>query len=703
MTGYMMRKEDATNRFRLLVRVYGKAKGRQENASTACERFIQSAALLPEGEYLGWQMAVHGEEAISNMVFSSQEVKIQAEDFAWIFEKYAAVKPCEPDAQVADPFAEGRKVYAFACRPGEEAEKKNKDSEYCYDYNYGYEYAARKEHFENLLEMLQEAGGAYLRVIAGAASGSASGAGMLLLSLPGEISLRMRTVLSLAFPDTVVREVKVSQIGALENIPVSGLLEGIVGLQQAFIRCKGRKAGMAGKTGTENSARIDDRSGMENGACINNKNGTEDRADEEQYNEEGYDEGQIDMTDEEESDDWELVPINEEEYDEEYQYEDYGDEDYEDDDACLDTDSLDVPEEEDGLEYVPYTSIDTLNLSVRAYNCLKRAGVDSVEELRRMSDEELKGVRNLAPKLREEIKRVLAAEAAPAKDAPQAPVDYRAMLDELIGLTDVKEQVKKIEAYARMKQDMEASGNKTAQMVLNMEFVGNPGTAKTTVARILAGIFHEMGLLSTEEIIEVGRTDLVGLYIGHTADQVRNVFRKAKGRLLFIDEAYSLSDDRKGSFGDEAINTIVQEMENHRQETIVIFAGYRNEMEEFFSRNPGLRSRTPFKIEFGDYSPEEMERIVELEAGKRGFTLQEQAKDKVADICGDSKSAENAGNGRFCRNLLEKAILNYAFRVYGHESTETDRDCVLTDADFTAEGLLETKKETAPLGFRVRE
>ena len=162
-------------------------------------------------------------------------------------------------------------------------------------------------------------------------------------------------------------------------------------------------------------------------------------------------------------------------------------------------------------------------------------------------------------------------------------------------------------------------------MVLNMEFIGNPGTAKTTVARITAGILHEIGLLPTSELVEVGRADLVAKYTGQTADKVKEVFQKAKGKLLFIDEAYALTDCWENSYGDEAISTIVQEMENNREDTVVIFAGYPDKMNEFFSRNPGLRSRVPFTIRFSDYSAEEMAQIVEAEAKKRGFSLMPEA------------------------------------------------------------------------------
>ena len=129
---------------------------------------------------------------------------------------------------------------------------------------------------------------------------------------------------------------------------------------------------------------------------------------------------------------------------------------------------------------------------------------------------------------------------------------------------------------------------------MHMVFTGNPGTAKTTVARLFARILKENGVLSKGDLIECGRSDLVGKYVGWTAVQVKNMFKKAKGSVLFIDEAYSLCDDRSGSYGDEAINTIVQEMENNRDDMVVIFAGYPKEMNDFLDRNPGLRSRIAF-------------------------------------------------------------------------------------------------------------
>ena len=226
--------------------------------------------------------------------------------------------------------------------------------------------------------------------------------------------------------------------------------------------------------------------------------------------------------------------------------------------------------------------------------------------------------------------------------------------------------------------EKENSGKK---LNLNMEFIGNPGTAKTTVARIVAEILYKEGITRQRKLYEVGRADLIAKYVGQTADKVKNVFYRAKGKLLFIDEAYSLLESRKGDFGDEAINTMVQEMENNRQDTVVIFAGYPDEMKEFFLRNPGLRSRVPFTIGFADYSAEEMVSITELEAEKRGFTVSAEAKETLTAVCQIAAGHPENGNGRFCRNLAENAILNYASRVYGSEDSSAEKDYTLYPCD----------------------
>ncbi len=285
------------------------------------------------------------------------------------------------------------------------------------------------------------------------------------------------------------------------------------------------------------------------------------------------------------------------------------------------------------------------------------------------------------------------------EDVQDNKKSYSDRLNELIGLPEVKKHVKDIVAFAKMKNQMRIMKKKSEiPLALNMGFVGNPGTAKTTVARILAGLLYEVGLLESKEILEVGRADLVAIYEGQTADNVKNVFRKARGRLLFIDEAYSLLEYWEGAYGDEAINTIVQEMENHRDRTVVVFAGYPNEMEKFFDRNPGLRSRVPFIINFDDYSPDELIGITELEAAKRGFSINKKAKEKLKSLY-SLDNEKISGNGRYCRNVVEQAILSYASRIFDSEGEGKVHNFILTDKDIVLEPKKEKPKIKNVIGF----
>ena len=256
-------------------------------------------------------------------------------------------------------------------------------------------------------------------------------------------------------------------------------------------------------------------------------------------------------------------------------------------------------------------------------------------------------------------------------------------LNNLIGLTKAKQLINRIINYNKLQKIIRERGCETSCNTMHMVFSGNPGSAKTTVARLFAKIMKEEGLLSTGVFVEVGRGDLIGRYVGHTAPLVKSQFERAKGGVLFIDEAYSLLDDRKGCFADEAINTIVQEMENKREDVIVIFAGYKDEMKSFVERNPGLQSRIAHQVEFEDYSTDELCEIAEYIAKKSNYSFTNEALKKLNIIFEKARNTLNFGNGRYARNIFEKARMVQSERLasLSYDSLSDDDLFTLTAAD----------------------
>ncbi len=291
---------------------------------------------------------------------------------------------------------------------------------------------------------------------------------------------------------------------------------------------------------------------------------------------------------------------------------------------------------------------------------------------------------------------------APVKTAVQniGPVgNAYQRLQELVGLTEAKEVMHKALNFFKMQKLFADRGISTEQPSMHMVFTGNPGTAKTTVARLFAEVMRDNGLLSRGDLVEVGRADLVGKYVGQTAPLVKAVFERAKGGVLFIDEAYSLVDDRSGLYGDEAINTIVQEMENNREDTIVIFAGYPDKMEEFLNRNPGLRSRIAFHIPFADYSPDELCAIAAHIAGEQKLTLAADTADKLHRVFAEAVKSPDFGNGRYARNLIEKAKMAQANRLMSGDLTTITDEQLHTLCAEDIEMPHVNKAETIAIGF----
>ena len=287
------------------------------------------------------------------------------------------------------------------------------------------------------------------------------------------------------------------------------------------------------------------------------------------------------------------------------------------------------------------------------------------------------------------------------EDKKSEPYDE---LQKMIGLKDMKQVVDEIIDSARIQKIRSGMGMDSYKTSLHMVFTGNPGTAKTTVARLITQIFVKEGILDTGKYVECGRADLVGKYVGWTAKTVRSKFREAKGGVLFIDEAYSLVDD-SNSFGDEAINTIVQEMENHRDDVIVIFAGYPDKMKEFFAKNEGLRSRIAFHLDFPDYSAEELVEILKLMADKKGYKLNPDIERKCLEIFAQAVKKEEFGNGRYVRNLLEQAMMAQSRRItkeYAGKKITRKALTTLKSEDFDVNASKQIEKETKrTIGFAV--
>ncbi len=233
----------------------------------------------------------------------------------------------------------------------------------------------------------------------------------------------------------------------------------------------------------------------------------------------------------------------------------------------------------------------------------------------------------------------------------------------MVGLKRAKEIINKAVAGYKFKKVCMDKGLNKSNASLHMIFTGNPGSAKTTVARLFARMLYDEKVLATGNFVEVGRAELVGDHVGATAPLVKKRFRQAQGGVLFIDEAYSLCDGVNNGFGDEAINTIVQEMENHREDVIVIFAGYPDRMKHFLDRNPGLFSRIAFQVEFDDYTAEELCDIARLMVVRKEMQITDNAIDKIERICEIARKDSDFGNGRFVRRLIEEAEMNLAKRL----------------------------------------
>ena len=266
---------------------------------------------------------------------------------------------------------------------------------------------------------------------------------------------------------------------------------------------------------------------------------------------------------------------------------------------------------------------------------------------------------------------------------------------ELVGLKPVKQRIAEIAALLLVDRVRARLGQVTETPTLHMSFTGNPGTGKTTVAMRMAGILHKLGYVRKGHLVSVTRDDLVGQYIGHTAPKTKDILKKAMGGVLFIDEAYYLyRPENERDYGQEAIEILLQVMENQRDDLVVILAGYHGRMETFFASNPGFRSRIAHHIDFPDYADDELVQIAELMLERQNYHLSAAARVALIAYVTARKARPLFANARSIRNALDRARLRQANRVFAASAPVTaDQLSTIEPEDITASRVFATQEK----------
>ncbi len=289
-----------------------------------------------------------------------------------------------------------------------------------------------------------------------------------------------------------------------------------------------------------------------------------------------------------------------------------------------------------------------------------------------------------------------AADEAEAQTPPENIEDLKAELNELIGLEGVKKEVNNLINTVTIYKLRQQNGLKTVDMSLHMVFSGNPGTGKTMIARLMSRIYKSLGMLDKGHLVEVDRSGLVAGYVGQTATKTSAVIEKALGGVLFIDEAYALNNKSENDFGQEAIDTLLKAMEDHRDNLVVIVAGYDGLMDQFIHSNPGLESRFNRYLHFDDYSAEEMLAILDLQLKKGQYQLTDEARQAVKDyIVAANTSSIAFGNARGVRNIFERLLVAQANRLAQDGNVTRDELMTITEQDVAAARAADEKMVAA--------
>ena len=272
-----------------------------------------------------------------------------------------------------------------------------------------------------------------------------------------------------------------------------------------------------------------------------------------------------------------------------------------------------------------------------------------------------------------------------SKETHQTLRELKEELNNLIGLNVVKDEINNLISYQQIQLQRKEKGLKIPNRTLHMAFIGNPGTGKTTVARIVGRMYKDLGLLSKGHFLEVSRTDLIAGYQGQTALKVKQVIEKAKGGVLFIDEAYSITENENtDSYGRECLTELTKALEDFRDDLVVIVSGYREPMERFFQSNPGVKSRFNYFIDFQDYSSEELVQIFEIFCEQDDYLLESNLKIRLQKYFEDSLNNidKNFSNGRFVRNIYERILMKQSVRLSKTKNTSKEDLQLLTIEDF---------------------